>query len=156
MCDAVEDGEYDIDGVAVSNFVYPSFFESWHAPRSTQFDHLKLVAQPFQTLRNGYQIVSNGTQAKEIFGSRAKKRHFLEVEDRTFHRSEYRKAGMPGARNRTDADGATLVSPQVAAIDHAGRFLSALAAMARPVPSGRGDDNPFPSTPDYPDPFSGF
>ena len=35
MCDAVEDTEYEINGVAVSNFVHPSFFQSWHAPRST-------------------------------------------------------------------------------------------------------------------------
>ena len=28
MCDAVEDEEYEIDGIAVSDFVHPSFFES--------------------------------------------------------------------------------------------------------------------------------
>lgn len=152
MCDAVEDTEYDIDGVAVSNFVYPSFFESWHAPRSTQFDHLKLVARPFQTLRNGYQIVSNGTEAKEIFGSRPKMRHFLEVEDRSLHRSEYRTARMGvRARNWAKAGDAAPLSPQVAALDHAGRFLSALAAMTHQVPP---DQQPFPVTPNHPDPFT--
>src|SRR5262249_2380412 len=34
MCDAVEEEEYEIDGIAVSDFVYPSFFEPWHGPRS--------------------------------------------------------------------------------------------------------------------------
>jgi len=34
MCDAVEAAEYLIDGIAVSDFVYPSFFESWHKPGS--------------------------------------------------------------------------------------------------------------------------
>ena len=141
MCDAVEDTEYEIDGVAVSNFVHPSFFESWHAPRSAQFDHLKLVAQPFQTLRNGYQIVSNGTVAKEIFGSRPKMRHFLEVEDRTLHRSEYRKARMSRAATRSRArstEGATDRSPQAEVLDHAGKFLTALAAIRvwDPLPGG--------------------
>src|ERR1700683_384465 len=53
MCDAVEDEEYEIDGVAVSDFLFPSFFESWHQPRSVQFDHLGKVVRPFQTLQNG-------------------------------------------------------------------------------------------------------
>jgi hypothetical protein len=38
MCDTVEGEEYLIDGVAVSDFVYPSFFESWHKPNSVKFD----------------------------------------------------------------------------------------------------------------------
>jgi hypothetical protein len=70
MCDAVEEETYEIDGVAVSDFVYPSFFEPWHPPHSTQFDYLQRVTQPYQTLPKGYQIVSDGKSAKEIFGSR--------------------------------------------------------------------------------------
>jgi hypothetical protein len=135
MCDAVEGTEYEIDGVPLSNFVYPSFFESWHAPRSTQFDHLKLVAQPFQTLRNGYQIVSDGTVAKEIFGSRPKMRHFLEVEDRTLHRSQYREARMSSTRAAYRAGSvgsAAPRSPQAAALEHAGKLLTAVAAMVDP------------------------
>jgi uncharacterized membrane protein YgcG len=92
MCDAVEAEEYVIDGVAVSDFVYPSFFESWHKPGSVQFDHLKRVSRPFETLKQGYQIVSNGKSSTEIFGSRGKERHFRLHEVRTMHRSEYRKA----------------------------------------------------------------
>lgn len=99
MCDAVEEEEYEIDGVRVSNFLYPSFFESWHKPRSVQFDHLKKIARPFQTLRNGYQIISNGRSIREIFGSRPKERSFRKVEVRTMHRSEYRKKMMPRARS---------------------------------------------------------
>jgi hypothetical protein len=94
MCDAVEEEEYRIDGITVCDFVYPSFFESWHRPGSVRFDHLKRVSRPFQTLRNGYQIVSDGRSAKEIFGSRAKERNFTTREVRTLHRSEYRKLLM--------------------------------------------------------------
>jgi hypothetical protein len=91
MCDAVEAEEYEIDGIAVSDFVYPSFFESWHKPRSVRFDHLNKVTRPFQTLKNGYQTVKIGRSTREAFGSRSKERHFRKVEVRTMHRSEYRK-----------------------------------------------------------------
>jgi hypothetical protein len=96
MCDAVEEEEYEIDGVAVSDFLYPAFFESWHEARSVQFDHLGKIARPFQTLQNGYQIVSDGKSVREIFGSRPKEQNFREVEVRTMHRSEYRKQILAG------------------------------------------------------------
>ncbi|UPK36606.1 hypothetical protein IVB18_04275 [Bradyrhizobium sp. 186] len=144
MCDAVEDGEYEIDSIAVSNFVYPSFFESWHKPRSVRFDHLGKVARPFQTLANGYQIVSNGSSAREIFGSRRKERHFREVEVRTMHRSEYRKeiAGKrAGTTTYPGESGAAADTrrPRAAVLHHAGRLLSELAAMVDPLPG----DDPF-------------
>jgi hypothetical protein len=94
MCDAVEEEVYSIDGIEVSDFVHPAFFESWHKPGAVQFDHLKKVKRPFQTLKNGYQIVSSGKSAHEIYGSRAKERHFKNDEVRTMHRSEYRKDMM--------------------------------------------------------------
>jgi hypothetical protein len=98
MCDAVEEEVYSIDGIEVSDFVHPAFFESWHKPGSVQFDHLKKVKRPFQTLKNGYQIVSDGKSIDEIHGSRAKERHFRTVEVRTMHRSEYRKEMAKAAR----------------------------------------------------------
>jgi hypothetical protein len=139
MCDAVEEQEYEIDGVAVSDFVHPAFFEPWHAPRSTQFDHLGRVSQPFQTLQMGYQTVSNGTTVQEIFGSRAKERHFRTMEIRKMHRSEYRKRTALGTRKRArsasmaDTDMSTA---HAAALHHAGQLLTALATMVDPF---RGD-----------------
>jgi hypothetical protein len=131
MCDAVEDEEYEIDGVAVSDFLYPSFFESWHKPRSTSFDHLGRVSRPFQTLQNGYQIVSNGKAVREVFGSRPKANHFHDVEVRTMHRSEYRKQMMlrragafPVANTQLETADA-----HAAALRHAGGLMTALAAL---------------------------
>src|ERR1700722_9265882 len=107
VCDAVEDETYiikvgDID-VSVSDFVYPSFYESWHAPNSdldgkarTRFDYLNKISRPFQTLRRGYQIVSIRGAIAEEFGSPRKQAAFLN-EDRTMHRSEYRIATAAGA-----------------------------------------------------------
>jgi hypothetical protein len=131
MCDAVEDEEYVIDGISVSDFLYPSFFESWHQPRSVQFDHLKKVSQPFQTLQNGYQIVSDGKTATEIFASFAKWRNFHALEIRTQHRSEYRKLMMPSAYPSAASAGSANTpfgSAHSAMLYHAGQFLTALAA----------------------------
>lgn len=130
MCDAVEDEEYEIDGIAVSDFVHPSFFESWHKDRSIQFDHLKKVDRPFQTLHNGYQIVSNGKSTREIFGSRPKERHFRDVEIRTLHRSEYRKQIARHAEmSRAVQSDSNLRASRAAVLHHAGQFLTALGAV---------------------------
>ncbi len=138
VCDAVEDEEYVIDGAAVSDFVYPSFFESWHQPMSTRFDHLEKVSRPFQTLQNGYQVVSNGAVAREIFGSRPKEINFQELEVRTLHRSEYRKEMMRG--NTADVSNGAARSnsgtTHAAVLEHAGRLLTTLAAMRDPLPGG--------------------
>jgi hypothetical protein len=133
MCDAVEEEVYDINGIAVSDFVYPSFFESWHPPHSTQFDYLQRVTQPYQTLAKGYQIVSDGKSTHEVFGSREKELHFRTVENRTMHRSEYRKEAMAGKDGGSRPAGLDAMSPQAAMLHHAGKFLSALA-MWDPVP----------------------
>jgi hypothetical protein len=147
MCDAVEDEEYEIDGIPVSDFVHPAFFESWHEPRSVQFDHLNKVSQPFQTLQNGYQIVSDGKSVTEIFGSLAKERNFRTLEIRTQHRSEYRKLLMQGGEAASDQTASMPPgSPHTAMVYHLGQFLTALAAVqsSSPDPSRASLVNPFP------------
>lgn len=149
MCDAVEDEEYVINGISVSNFVHPSFFESWHPPGSVQFDHLKKLSRPFQTLPNGYQIVSNGISATEIFGSIAKERNFRTHEVRTQHRSEYRKMRTQGRHRGSPHPGTSNMpfgSAQAAMLYHAGQFLTTLATMTDASSDGlRGTlVNPFP------------
>lgn len=56
VCDACEDDSlgYQIDGVTVSDFVYPAWFESFRAKGSTQFDHRSRIDTPFQLLPGGY------------------------------------------------------------------------------------------------------
>lgn len=55
-CDACESDPYgyDIDGVTVSDFVYPAWFETFRQPNSTQFDYQKQITAPFQLLPGGY------------------------------------------------------------------------------------------------------
>jgi hypothetical protein len=134
MCDACEEEEYQIDGIAVSDFVHPAFFEPWHKPGSAQFDHLKRISRPFQTLKNGYQIVSDGKSSTEIFGSRAKERHFRTVEVRKMHRSEYRKAVMA----RRAKDRALAVVAPLPPVRSAGlaRLEPRLAMQPQPAVAG--------------------
>lgn len=56
VCDACEADElgYSIDGVQVSDFVYPSWFESFWQPGATQFDFRGHINQPLQILQGGY------------------------------------------------------------------------------------------------------
>jgi len=55
LCDAVEGDSYEIDGVSVSNFVYPAFFDPKAAPRSV-FDYMGKLRAPFAMTEGGYQI----------------------------------------------------------------------------------------------------
>lgn len=56
VCDAVEADElgYQIDGVTVSDFVFPAWFETFRKKDAAQFDYCKLVKEPFQLLKGGY------------------------------------------------------------------------------------------------------
>jgi len=63
VCDPCEPDEfgYEINGTLVSNFVYPSWFESFHVSGVAQFDHGKHIKQPFEVLNGGYINIYNIT-----------------------------------------------------------------------------------------------
>lgn len=87
--DAVEEEEFLLDGIAMSNFVYPSWFEEFRKPGSAQFDYLNNVRKPFQIMKGGYMPVFKNGKWTTIHGSVAKaKRHAKE--DRRGHRPEIR------------------------------------------------------------------
>ena len=88
--DPVEQLSYPVRGIAMTDFVYPSYFEAVHKPGSVQFDRLRKVSKPFQILAGGYQIIFKNGKWTQVFGSAAKKKRF-EKEDRRGHRSEQRK-----------------------------------------------------------------
>jgi len=90
VCDPVEEEDFPIDGIAMSDFVYPSYFEGFRKPRSTQFDYLRKVDRPFAVLPGGYLQARKGKTVKHIFGSEEKRRR-VRKEDRRLHRSECRK-----------------------------------------------------------------
>ena len=94
--DPVEDeaAAFPIDGIAMTDFVYPSFFEGFRKRGSTQFDETKKVNKPFQILKGGYQIVFKNGRETQIYGSKAKAKSFAK-EDRRGHRSQYRHRHRP-------------------------------------------------------------
>jgi hypothetical protein len=63
VCDACEADPlaYQIGNVAVSDFVYPSWFESFRPTGSTQFDQTSQIQSPLQLLPGGYIGVYNVT-----------------------------------------------------------------------------------------------
>ena len=56
VCDACEDDSlgYQIDNILLSDFVYPSWFESFRPEGSTQFDRMNKIHIPLQLLPGGY------------------------------------------------------------------------------------------------------
>jgi len=56
VCDACEDQQfaYDINGIRVSDFVYPAWFQPWRKEGSTKFDHLSKITRPLQLIDGGY------------------------------------------------------------------------------------------------------
>jgi len=88
--DPVEAFAFNVQGIPMSDFVYPAYFEDFRKPNSVKFDQMGKVKRPFQILAGGYQIILKDGQWSEQFGSRAKARAFRR-EDRRFHRSEERK-----------------------------------------------------------------
>lgn len=88
--DPVEALSYKVNGIPMSDFIYPAYFEAFRKPNSAQFDRLKKVTKPFQILSGGYQIIFKNGKWSQVFGSVVKKEAFAR-EDRRFHRSEQRK-----------------------------------------------------------------
>ena len=56
VCDACEDDSlgYKINDILVSDFVYPSWFESFREQGSAQFDKMNQIQKPLQLLTGGY------------------------------------------------------------------------------------------------------
>lgn len=90
MCDAVEEDTFLVDGIAMANFLHPSWFEPFKHARGTKYDHLGLLSAPFTISKGGYVIVKQKGKVKERHGSPAKAKRFAR-ERRHGHRSEHRK-----------------------------------------------------------------
>ena len=88
--DPVEQLTFEVRGIPMSDFVYPSYFEAFHKPKSVRFDYLNKVKKPFEILPGGYQIVLENGKWKQLYGSKSKEKRFAR-EDRHGHRSEARK-----------------------------------------------------------------
>jgi hypothetical protein len=88
--DPVEALSFKVNGIPMSDFVFPAYFEDFRKPGSVKFDQLGQVKRPFQILAGGYQIIFKRGKWSQLFGSLRKKKAFKQ-EDRRGHRSEERK-----------------------------------------------------------------
>lgn len=89
MCDPVEEDTFTVDGVGMSNFVHPAWFEPFTHPKGTKYDHLGKLKAPFSMTKGGYVIIKKDGKVSQKFGSKAKEVRFKK-ENRHGHRSEYR------------------------------------------------------------------
>jgi hypothetical protein len=97
-CDACEadiDG-YKINGVTVSDFVYPSWFQQFQ-PQGTTFDYQNKIIQPFQILPGGYAQTSDGNGWNMVYGDFEKRTFNMRAhlgsrrEKRTINRNHWLK-----------------------------------------------------------------
>jgi hypothetical protein len=101
MSDPVEEDTFLVDGIEMSNFVHPSWFEPFKHPPGTKFDHLGRLTKPFSMTKGGYVIIKKKGKVTEQFGSKAKEMRFAR-EDRHDHRSEFRKPNGLHTKVRTN------------------------------------------------------
>src|SRR5262249_9518786 len=125
--DPVEELSFPVDGIEMSNFVYPAYFEDFHKARSVKFDEMGKVNKPFQILPGGYQIIFKRGRWSQVYGSASKEKRF-KAEDRRGHRGQQRKEMhlKPASPNEIAREEAKAVARIERAIDHQGSRLKSL------------------------------
>jgi hypothetical protein len=68
VCDPCQDDPfcYRIDGVWVSDFVHPAWFDGWVSPGSARFDQARKVTRPFKVAKGGYMSYYDARRRKWI------------------------------------------------------------------------------------------
>jgi hypothetical protein len=104
VCDACEADQfaYAINGVLVSDFVLPSWFESFRKPGSTAFDFQKQINEPFALLPGGYIGVNDlarGIGWYQVTAERTNQKAFAPQGSR-----RQRRGVAPEARLPSDVD----------------------------------------------------
>ena len=103
VCDAVEDDSlgYDINGVRVSDFVYPQYFETFWKKGATTFDHRGHLNGPVPTLTHGgymgYLDFATG-RWKQITARLDESNAGLRNNDPALTRALYKERPQVGAR----------------------------------------------------------
>jgi hypothetical protein len=113
MSDPVEEDTFKVDGIEMSNFVHPSWFEPFKHPPGAKFDHLGLLKKPFTMTKGGYMIIKKDGKVSQAFGSKAKAARFAK-ESRWDHRSEYRKGSAGQLVAQAEADRPAAARPKSA------------------------------------------
>ncbi len=73
VCDAVEENLYRIDGVHVSDFLLPEWFEPEHKGRGLTMDFLGVIRRPFELAPGGYTDAIIGKRYMTFWSKREPK-----------------------------------------------------------------------------------
>ncbi|MGZ4688998.1 MAG: hypothetical protein ACXVKA_08105 [Acidimicrobiia bacterium] len=69
IADPTQGDSYNIDGVAVSNFVYPAYWNPWATKRrGHKLDRMGVITKPFEVRSDGYLVRYKGDQDATIWG----------------------------------------------------------------------------------------
>jgi len=69
VCDPVEAPTYVVNGVSVSNFVTPAWFDPLAVQKqATRFDMLGLLSSSFSILKGGYAVYASEGKEHQVFG----------------------------------------------------------------------------------------
>ena len=87
VCDAVEEGSFDApNGIKLSNFVFPEWFEGWNTTAG-KYDWLGVLTKPFELDKGGYITAIHEGKVRTLWGSMEKQARWS-TEDRRGHRLE--------------------------------------------------------------------
>jgi hypothetical protein len=68
VCDPCQDQSYAINGIAVSDFVLPAWFDAQN--RTGPYDHLGVLRKPFTRTRGGYIVLRDASRTTRQLGER--------------------------------------------------------------------------------------
>ncbi|WP_437587681.1 hypothetical protein [Sorangium sp. So ce1000] len=95
ICDPVDNDSYEINGVAVSNFVTKRYFDM-RAPATAQLDYLGKLTKPFTMTEGGFMQVRKAGVIERIHGARFPDWKLTETRGFPAARSTRREAQAPG------------------------------------------------------------
>lgn len=93
VCDPVEDEFFPINGLSMSNFVLPAYFEPDPLGKTQKFDQMGSLTRPFTLTVGGYAVLTKAGQFQQVFGSQGKATK-RSSQDRRGHRSWVRQQDL--------------------------------------------------------------
>lgn len=96
VCDAVENDQYEIDGVMVSNFVTPQYFEPPPRLEGVMLDFMGLVQTPYQVRPGGYMQYYAGGGWRQVVHRDHARRPYREKMHGRGHRRQRRVPVVDG------------------------------------------------------------
>jgi len=90
VCDAVETDTYEIDGVTLSNFVLPPYFEPPAKLDGVKFDHMGLIKKPYEIRPGGYGQYWSTNGWKQVLAHKGPRAARLKIGEMRIGRGAHR------------------------------------------------------------------